>query len=230
MDTGAVARAFAEKTGYKFKKVPTLIQALTHASQATKTRGHNERMEFLGDRVLALVIAEELFTRYEKSREGDMARRLNTLVCRDTCAEVADEIGLGDFMQSVSNGKAREQKLFESRNVRGDAMEAVIAAVYLDGGLEKARKFVLKSWGSRIKSRSTGRKDPKSILQEWVLARTKELPEYELVAQTGPDHSPQFVVQVKVKGHKTYEGEASSKRQAEQTAASKFLKANNIEK
>ena len=221
--------SFAAQTGYTFKNPDLLTLALTHSSQAHGPDNHNERLEFLGDRVLALVIAEELFSRFPDSPEGEMARRLNAMVRKETCATVATRLELGEAMKELAGSGAANKHIFSNRNVLGDACEAVLAAVYLDGGMKSARTLIISLWDELLNQDRSAQKDPKSALQEWVLARGNEVPVYTEISRQGPDHQPEFVMQVKVTGFDTQTGKATSKRAAEQGAARAFMAANNIE-
>jgi ribonuclease-3 len=219
---------FKKHTGYAFKDGELLLSALTHTSQ-TRTGGEdNERLEFLGDRILALVIAQHLYEIFPTASEGEMALRLNTMVRKETCAQIAEELHIGDMMKSIATKSASNKAVFDSRNVLGDACEAVLAAVYLDGGLEVARKFVLSAWEEMLGKNTTIRKDPKTTLQEWALGRKLEVPVYTEVSREGPDHSPEFIMSVQIDGVGKKSGNGTSKRAAEQDAAEKFLKSNEI--
>ena len=178
-------------------------------------------MEFLGDRVLGLVIADALQHADQTAPEGKLAQRFNALVRKETCAEVAATIGLGDFLilgrsESATGGRKKMALL-------GDAMEAVIAALYLDGGYEVARKSVLALWGDRIGRAELLAQDPKSALQEWAQARGLERPDYVDLSRSGSDHAPVFRVAVRLANGASAEGEAASKKLAQQQAASLLL-------
>jgi ribonuclease-3 len=209
--------AFAERLGYRFRNPALLLRALTHASIAGPARPSNERLEFLGDRVLGLVIADALFRADTAAAEGTLAPRLNALVRLETCAEVARGLGLGEALrlgrsEALTGGRRKEALL-------GDALEAVIAAVYLDGGFEAARAVVLRLWGDRIAQAPAVVRDAKSALQEWAQARGLPPPDYTEAARTGPDHAPVFTVRVTLATGESAEGAAGSKRAAEQAAA-----------
>lgn len=213
--------AFADRIGHHFAAPDLLVRAVTHASLSSVTRPSNERLEFLGDRVLGLTIATALFQADDRAAEGQMAPRLNALVRQETCAEVAREIGLGEVLklgrsEMLSGGRRKEALL-------GDAMEAVIAAVYLDAGFEAARDMVLRLWGGRIASAHALGRDAKSALQEWAQARGLPPPSYVETGRTGPDHQPIFTVEVRLADGATASGEAPGKRQAEQSAARALL-------
>ncbi|MGB5870381.1 MAG: ribonuclease III [Albidovulum sp.] len=214
-------QAFAARIGHPFARPELLLRALTHASISTPTRPDNQRLEFLGDRVLGLVMAEALLMADKTAAEGLLAPRYNALVRKETCAEVAREIGLGDVLklgrsEMMSGGRRKEALL-------GDAMEAVLAAVYLDGGFEAAQAMVLRLWGDRVASVDADARDAKTALQEWAQARGLPPPTYTEVGRHGPDHQPIFTVEVKLATGEAESAEAGAKRQAEQTAAKALL-------
>jgi len=205
--------------GWSFANNELLVRALTHAS--ARVHRSNERLEFLGDRVLGLVIAEALIKTFPNEDEGALAPRLNALVRKETCADVARELDLGAYLtlarsESLSGGRRRPAML-------GDAMEAVLAAVYLDGGLEPARAAILKYWGPRLHGLEEAPIDPKTALQEWVQSKGAELPRYRTVERTGPDHAPSFTIEVSIDGGHCARGTANSKRVAERDAAEALL-------
>lgn len=213
--------AFAARIGHDFQRPDLLARAVTHASFSSPTRPSNERLEFLGDRVLGLTIATALFHEDARAAEGQLAPRLNALVRQETCAEVAREIGLGDVMklgrsEMLSGGRRKEALL-------GDAMEAVIAAVYLDAGFDAARDLVLRLWGSRIAAARGQGRDPKSALQEWAQARGLPPPTYTETGRSGPDHEPIFTVEARLTTGEAASAKAPGKRQAEQAAARALL-------
>jgi len=212
--------SLSEKLGYQFKDEALLKRALTHAG-ADSARS-NERLEFLGDRVLALVVSENLYQRYPEEDEGALTRRVHTLVRWEACAKVGEEIGLWDHLvltrSEAAGGRARGP-------IVGSACEAVIAALYLDGGMEAARAFIERQWEAMFADPGADTRDAKTLLQEWAQARGKDsaAPVYVLKDQAGPDHAPRFVVEARVKGFDPVSGEGGSKRQAEQDAAAKLL-------
>jgi len=211
------------RIGHKFSTHERLVRALTHSS-ATKTPGdisHYERLEFLGDRVLGLCIAEMLFSKFPKAREGELSVRLNALVSGNTCAEIADEIGLHDFIFAGRDVKHIAGK--RMRSVRADVVESLIAAIYLDGGLVAATTFVEKFWTGRMDVAGAAVRDSKTALQEWAHIRTSDTPVYTIVSRTGPDHDPVFTVQVEIEGIAVEKGLGRSKRVAEQAAAEAML-------
>lgn len=218
--TGAFKELEA-RLGYRFADAALLEQALTHASLSSPTRPHNQRFEFLGDRVLGLVIAEALLAADARASEGKLAPRLNALVRKETCAEIAAEIGLGDALlmgrSEMATGGRKKLALL------GDAMEAVIAAVYLDGGFETARELVLRLWAKRISVAEENARDPKSALQEWAQGRGFPTPEYVEISRSGTDHAPMFCIEVSVQSGQKARAEAASKKLAQQLAASELL-------
>lgn len=220
------AEALAERIGHRFADPELLRRALTHASARATGRDNNERMEFLGDRVLGLVIAEMLFDRFPGETEGHLARRLNAMVRLETCADVAREIGIPDAIRTAQNEPTG--KLSQNRTVLGDACEALIAAIYLDGGLDAARRFIVAQWENRIGEVTASERDPKTALQEWALGRGIAVPDYVEISRSGPDHDPEFIIEVRVAGFAPVTAQGKSKRDASRGAALAFLKRENI--
>jgi ribonuclease-3 len=215
------AKAFCARLGHEFSNPDLVLQALTHSSLSSGARQDYQRLEFLGDRVLGLVIAEALLADDTQAAEGDLAPRLNALVRKETCADVATSIDLGSALmmgrsESQSGGRRKVALL-------GDAMEAVIAAIYLDAGFERAREMILRLWGGRIASAHEIAADPKSELQEWAQARKMPPPTYTVIERSGPDHAPEFVIEVQVKSGQSASAKAQSKRAAQQAAAEALL-------
>ena len=219
----------ATALGHRFRRPELLTEALTHASAATRpVRGgefSNERLEFLGDRVLALVIAEMLFETFGRETEGALARRLAALTRKEALAEVGAALDLGRHLQM-----SRSEADTGGRSHPGmvaDACEAVIGALYLDGGLDVARSFVETRWEMRLSKLGEPPRDPKTSLQEWVQARGLPLPDYATIATEGPAHKRRFTVTVKVEGLEkaTATATGSSKRGAEIAAAAAALSA-----
>jgi ribonuclease-3 len=214
-------RDFQHRLGHAFARPELLQQALTHSSLSAESRPDNQRLEFLGDRVLGLVMAEALLAADAEAREGQLAPRYNALVRRESCAEVAEEIGLGDVLrlgrsETMTGGRRKAALL-------ADGMEAVIAAVYLDAGFGAAKALVLRLWGDRIDRVAEDARDPKTALQEWAQARGMAPPSYEQVARAGPDHAPEFTIRARLESGAAAEGRAPSKRAAEQDAARGLL-------
>jgi len=212
--------------GHEFAEKERLDRALTHASARTQKGGNYERLEFLGDRVLGLCVAELLFRTFGTATEGELSVRLNQLVSADTCAEVADELGLHLFIRTGADVKKLTGK--RMMNVRADVVESLIAAIYLDGGLEVARCFILKFWEKRAARADGARRDAKTELQEWSHAKFGITPTYRVEERTGPDHDPRFTVTVEVTGVKPETGIERSKRAAEQVAATRMLEREGI--
>lgn len=211
--------AAAARLGHDFARPGLLHEALTHPS--TAAGAHNQRLEFLGDRVLGLVIAEALLAADPTATEGDLAPRLNALVRKETCAEVAAELDLGAALRL-----GRSEMLAGGRRkvaLLGDAMEAVIAAVYLDAGLDAARALILRSWGPRIGAAPGYARDAKTQLQEWAQARGLPPPTYRDLDRQGPDHAPVFSVEASLTDGHAATAAASSKRAAQQAAAEALL-------
>lgn len=211
--------------GYTFHDPQLLLQALTHGS-SPKSRANYQRLEFLGDRVLGLVIAEALFLKHGKETEGGLSARHSALVRGDECAEVGERLGLAEKLQvGVVERKKGVQRM---HSVLGDVVEAVIGAIYVDGGLEVARDFVLHHWEKALKDPQIATKDPKTFVQEWALARGKDLPSYEVLKRSGPDHNPEFVVKLTVPKSGEAMGTGTSKQAAEKAAAVAFIAERNL--
>ncbi|MFN4144113.1 ribonuclease III [Aestuariivirga sp.] len=215
----------SDRLGYRFTDEALLVRALTHGS-TEKHKGDYQRLEFLGDRVLGLIIAEELFRTYPERGEGELTAMLSGLVRGESCAAAGDTIGLSDLV-IIGTGE-RAKGMNTNRMVLGDVMEALVAAIYLDGGLEQARSFVLTAWDGLFRHPKVAVKDPKTFLQEWALARALPIPDYRILSREGPDHEPVFVVSVEVKGMAPATGTAKNKRAAEMDAADAFLKREGI--
>ena len=221
MKKSEAIRSFEQRLGYEFSNLSLLIEALTHSSIASDFRKDNQRLEFLGDRVLGLVMAEALLEIDQTAPEGTLAPRFNALVRKETCAEVARQIELGGVLkigrsEMLSGGRRKDALL-------GDGMEAVIAAIYKDGGFEVAKTIIINLWGDRIKNVKGDARDAKTMLQEWAQARGQNPPNYEVMSRSGPDHAPDFLVKVILDSGETSEALAGSKRQAEQMAARALL-------
>ena len=217
--------------GYEFARRELFEEALTHPSVPAPERRRRrcrtpvkrsyERLEFLGDRVLGLVVADCLWNRFEGEPEGDLTRRHTHLVRREALARIADTIGLGRHLV-LSRGEAAAGAA-ANPGILADACEALIAAIYLDGGFEAASTFVRRFWEPLIDEMEEPPRDPKTALQEWAQARGLPLPAYDLVATSGPDHAPLFTVRARVVGADPTTATASSKRSAEANAAAMLL-------
>ena len=214
-------KAFEGRIGHHFATPELLNRAVTHASMSSANRDDNQRLEFLGDRVLGLVMAEALLALDTRATEGQLAPRFNALVRKETCADVAREIDLGQVLKlgrsEMISGGRRKQALL------GDAIEAVIAAVYLDGGFDAARDMVLRLWGNRVTTVKEDARDAKTALQEWAQARGLNPPKYVQTDRSGPDHAPVFTISAQLENGAHAEATANSKRNAEQAAASTLM-------
>jgi ribonuclease-3 len=212
--------AFVRETlGHEPKDLHLFELALTHASLSGESY---ERLEFLGDRVLGMVIAQALFERCPNEPEGSLSRRFNGLVDRETCAENGRSIGLPGLIRLGK--QAREDGATQSDNVVGDVVESLIGALYIDGGFETAERFVLRLWADDLSSQRRAPQHPKSALQELAAARGVKAPAYEVVARTGAHHAPRFTVQVTVPNLGEATAEGASKQEAETAAAAELLK------
>lgn len=222
MKLSAELIAFSERLGHHFAKPEILIRAVTHSSMVSPHRDDNQRLEFLGDRVLGLVMAEALLKADPAAPEGLLAPRYNALVRREACADVARQIDLGAVLKlgrsEMKSGGRRKEALL------ADAMEAVIAAIYQDGGFDAAKAVILQLWGDRVRNVAADARDAKTALQEWAQARGEVPPQYIEVARTGPDHQPVFTIEVRLASGPTEQATAGSKRHAEQAAATALLK------
>jgi ribonuclease-3 len=211
----------AKALGHRFAKPELLAEALVHPS-ATNRQGRDphgyERLEFLGDRVLGVIIAELLWRRFPEADEGELTRRHVSLVRRETLTDVAKEIGLGRHMTASGDGAMRDNP-----GVLADLTEAVIAALYIDGGLDAARRFVEKNWVTLLDAAQDPLSDPKTALQEWAQARGLALPVYRMVEAKGPAHDRRFTVSVSVQGQPDATASGKSIRAAEVAAASSAL-------
>jgi ribonuclease-3 len=212
----------AGRLGHEFKRIKLLERAVTHRSaRGSGSGGDYERLEFLGDRVLGLVVAELLFQRFSQEPEGALARRHAALVRREALSEVASTIGLGEFLLLAKGEDEAGER--ENPALLANACEAIIAALYLDGGLEVAERFILKHWVAMAERASNPPRDNKTGLQEWAQARALALPLYREISRVGPAHDPHFKIEVRVDGEAPAEGQGKSKRQAEQAAAGALL-------
>ncbi|SDX84903.1 ribonuclease III [Citreimonas salinaria] len=214
-------KALERRLGHSFASPDLLLRAVTHASRSGPGREDNQRLEFLGDRVLGLVMAEALLEADRDATEGQLAPRFNALVRKETCADVAQDLDIGPALklgrsEQLSGGRRKMALL-------GDAMEAVIAAVYLDADYEAARAFILRHWAKRIDRVEADSKDAKTALQEWAQARGMPTPDYVEIGRDGPDHAPHFTIEVRLASGETETASAGSKRQAEHAAAKTLL-------
>jgi len=223
---GAVRLAALERRiGYKFTDRELLRTALTHASAIAgrRTSPHDtyERLEFLGDRVLGLVIAEMLLDAYPTASEGDIARRFNDMVRNEACAETAVALDLGQWI--VMGGSEAQSGGREKSTILGDVCESLIGAIYLDGGLEPTARFIQDNWRDRMSEWRARRRDAKTALQEWAQGKGYGTPSYAIVGKSGPDHEPRFEVVVNIDSIAPGRGDGGARRDAEQNAAEAVL-------
>ncbi len=215
-----------ERIGHHFVDQALLTQALTHTSVARPVPGRHEnyqRLEFLGDRVLGLMVAHALYERFPEAKEGELSRRLAELVRKETCAEVAEAWGVAPHIV-FGNGVPRTANR-ANRSILGDVCESIIGAVFLDGGYDAARLVVEHGFDKAISGPAAARRDPKTALQEWIQSKGGQPPVYTLVERTGPEHAPHFRIEVAGTGLEPIEGAGASKRSAEQNAAENALRA-----
>ena len=212
-----------ERIGHRFRDPALLARALTHRSAADPRKrmlDSNERLEFLGDRVLGLLMAEWLTERFPQEREGDLGKRLAMLCAQETIAPIAEALGLAEAL-TVPPAEGRTG-LRARHTVLSDALEAVLGAIYLDAGLDPARALVRREWAAALEAPAKPPASAKNRLQEWTLGKGKGLPEYRLLSQAGPAHAPVFVVAVSAAGREA-EGMGETKRVAELAAAENWL-------
>jgi len=214
-----------KKISYIFENKNIIKRALTHKS--TGLSEHNEQYEFLGDRVLGLIISEILILKYIDLSEGNLDKIFSTLVNKDKCAEVATHIGLGEYLILGKTEIASEGKY--KSGILADACEALIASIYLDGGYSAAQDFINNNWLKSINSIDINFKDPKSALQEWSLKKYKKLPDYKVAKQEGPAHSPTFTVKLQFNDYKVAEAVSGNIKEAEKKAAIEFININSLE-
>ena len=206
--------------GYNFKDASLVAMAFTHGSHKNKLVDY-QRLEFLGDRVLSLVIAQELYQRHPEEREGKLAARLSLLVRAEACAAVAHTLGLEEF---VLLGTVEKRKgVHQAASVLSDVVEALIGAIYLDGGYAPAQRFILRHWDEMLAKSQGDLKDAKSFVQEWALARALALPQYSVLKRVGSEHAPIFTIGLQVGDLTLAEGQGNSKQVAEMAAAQAFI-------
>jgi len=212
-------KELAGRLGHGFADLSLLRLALTHSSARAVEAADddNERLEFLGDRVLGLAVAELLTSRFPEAREGELARWFNHLVRAQTCADIAQGWDLGRYlvMSGGEAGSGGRRKM----TILANACEAVLGAVHVDGGYAVAREIVHRDWTPHLRELEVAAADAKSVLQEWVQGQKLPLPRYEEVGRSGPDHAPEFTAEVQIKGLKPERGKGANKRAAEQAAA-----------
>lgn len=204
--------------GYEFQDKQLLKTAMTHSS--TGEASNYERLEFLGDRVLGLVVSEILYEKFPEEKEGDLAKRLASLVQGSWLAKIASDIHLGEYMEF---SEAERGGGVDNENILADGMEALIGALYLDSGLETCRSFITKFWGDAFYEMKKPPQHPKTALQEWAQGQGLPLPTYKIVGQSGPDHAPVFDVRLHVEGYDDLVAQGRSRQVAEKEAAQEFL-------
>ena len=212
------------KIDYNFRDKSILLQALTHKS--VKNQSSYEVLEFLGDRVLSLIISEYLLKKYPNDKEGILDKKLSRLVDKDACLSIAKSIDLGKYIKFGSTEISSEGH--KKSSILSDCCESLVGAIYNDAGLEDVKIFIFKLWNNLFNNLEAEPIDSKSALQEWTLKKHKELPTYTLKKQTGPDHSPIFLIELTFKSYTSVEANAGSIKEAEKIAASLFLERNNI--
>jgi ribonuclease-3 len=220
----AEAAAIEARVGYTFGDPSLLTTALTHVSalKTARRRGDSyQRLEFLGDHVLGLIVSDMLYRTYPKANEGELSKRLADLVRKETCADVAKSLGLLEGIKLGQVGATADARLRTS--VIGDICEAVIGAIFLDGGYPAAEQFVQRNWEERMRTLKRPSRDPKTVLQEWAQGRGLPSPVYREVERTGPHHDPVFRIAVDVPGLPSAEGVGGNKRAAEKLAASAMI-------
>ena len=209
---------FEKKIGYNFNNINLLIQSLTHKS--FDPIKNNEKLEFLGDRVLGLIISKNLLKTFPNDNEGDLDKKLASLVNRKQCVKIANKLNLSEFIL-IRNSKNKKQEI--ENKILSDSIESIIGAIYLDQGFEKVEKFILDHWREDIIKRTITERDAKTKLQELSLKVDKSLPIYKLIENKGPRHKPIIKVSVKIKNSKVIVAIGNSKKEAEQNAAKKLL-------
>jgi len=214
--------------GYRFKDRKLLERALTHASVRSNSasRLDNERLEFLGDRVLGLAVAEMLHHSLPDHSEGELARYFNRLVRGAACAAVGREADIGKHL--ILSDSEAESGGRDKDTILANAVEALLGAVFVEGGFDAGRDAVKRLWGERFDLSPSVIVDPKSALQEWAQGQGLPLPRYAEVSREGPDHAPRFIAEARLKGHEPATGEGTSKRQAEQAAAAELLRREGV--
>ena len=209
-----------EVIGYKFQDRHLLERALTHSS--TGDEYNYQRLEFLGDRVVGLVIADALFKKFRSENEGGLAKRHTALVQGSTLAVLGQVHGFNEFI--LFSDAEKDAGGSQNENIIGDVVESLLGAIYIDGGYGAAQEVILRLWGDNIETLEKAPQDPKTELQEWVQARQLPLPNYKIILKDGPDHSPIFTIQLTVLGYDPITDQGASRRQTEKTAARKMLK------
>jgi len=210
---------FEKIIGIKFENKKILLQSLTHKSYSKKS--NNEKLEFLGDRVLGLIISKKLFELYPNDTEGRLDKKLSGMVNKNICYEIGKKINLDKF---IITNPSKKKNINIADKIISDSCEALIGAIYVEHGFEIVEKFIIKLWKNYLNKSIKVKIDPKTMLQEYSLKKYKSLPVYKLLSTTGPKHKPLFKVCVKLKNSKLFNAIGNSKKEAEQNAAKFFLK------
>jgi ribonuclease-3 len=205
---------------YNFKDSHFLERALTHSS--TNDDYNYQRLEFLGDRVLGLVMAHALFEEFRGENEGGLAKRHTALVQGTTCSFIGQKYNIAEFI--ILSDSEKEAGVHLNESIIADVVESMIGAIYIDGGYEEAQRVLLHLWGDMVQTLKDVPQDPKTELQEWVQARGLELPQYKIIDKSGPDHAPLFSIQLKIEGFDPVVSKGTSRRQTEKLAAKEMLK------
>ena len=209
------------KIKYNFKNIIFCVNALTHSSYDSKNYKTNyQRLEFLGDRVLGLIISEAIFKRFKNEEEGKLSKRFSDLVSKKTLIEVSKEI---ELQNTINTSKEYIDKIKITDSMLADSLEALIGAIYIDSNFEEVKKVVLNLWGKKLSSQEKPPVDAKSFLQEWCLSKKKKIPVYKILEKSGPDHKPTFLVELRIENFQKVKGEGSTKKKAEIDAAQKII-------
>lgn len=209
------------KIKYNFKNIIFCVNALTHSSYDSKNYKTNyQRLEFLGDRVLGLIISEAVFKRFKNEEEGKLSKRFSDLVSKKTLIEVSKEI---ELQNTINTSKEYIDKIKITDSMLADSLEALIGAIYIDSNFEEVKKVVLNLWGKKLSSQEKPPVDAKSFLQEWCLSKKKKIPVYKILEKSGPDHKPTFLVELRIENFQKVQGEGSTKKKAEIDAAQKII-------
>jgi len=213
---------FEKKINYKFRNKSLIDLAFTHSSYKNKTNTDYERLEFLGDRVLSLVLSEYLFLKYPNENEGALSKRLSNLVSKQALLEVANEISVKEMLK-INYSEKKNLKLKKSISILSDVCEALIGAIYLDTNLDNAKKFIYNHWKKKVSKNIIPPQDPKSLLQEVAQKKGLDLPKYVLKKKIGPPHNPRFEIEVCLKGVKRFSAIAKTIKDAEISSAKKMV-------
>ena len=213
---------FEKKINYKFRNKSLIDLAFTHSSYKNKTNTDYERLEFLGDRVLSLVLSEYLFLKYPNENEGALSKRLSNLVSKQALLEVANEISVKEMLK-INYSEKKNLKLKKSISILSDVCEALIGAIYLDTNLDNAKKFIFNHWKKKVSKNIIPPQDPKSLLQEVAQKKGLDLPKYVLKKKIGPPHNPRFEIEVCLKGVKRFSAIAKTIKDAEISSAKKMV-------